>query len=373
MSIPTSHVDTNTKRILVIEDSDDLRADVLEMLNLEGYITYGAEDGVVGVEMAQELLPDLIVCDIMMPRLNGYGVLQALRANNTTSVIPFIFLTAKTEHMDQRHGMVLGAEDYLTKPFMVPELLKSISVQLQKRADQMTAVQKRIESISHNIATALPHELRTPLNTIIGFSEMLQTEAQNLKPDQVAGWSQYIHSAGHRLYRLIENYLYFVQLQLAIENNRRLEIEQPTLQADSVIIGQSEEVAQTHKRQNDLVLNLDTAPELAININDFTKIIEELVDNAFKFSSKATPVTITGYLDDADYVLTIHDEGRGMTNEHINQIGGFMQFERMQYEQQGMGLGLVICQLLAKAYNFSLSIDSQKEVSTTITLRMKAN
>ncbi|MEO1644835.1 MAG: response regulator, partial [Chloroflexota bacterium] len=208
--------DTTGKMILVIEDSADLRTDVIDMLKLEGYVAHGAPNGVIGVERAQELMPDLIVCDIMMPELDGYGVLQALRADLETASIPFIFLTAKSEHLDQRQGMVLGANDYFTKPFDAEELLASITTQLKRREEQLAQVQNRIDMLAISIATALPHELRTPLNTIIGFSELLQTEAQTLKPDQVASWSNHIYKAGYRLYRLVENYLYYVRLQVAI-------------------------------------------------------------------------------------------------------------------------------------------------------------
>lgn len=372
MSVSEAEIDTNTKTILVIEDSDDLRSDVIEMLNLEGYTTYGAEDGVVGVELAREIVPDLIVCDIMMPRLNGYGVLQTLRSDNATSAIPFIFLTAKTEHMDQRHGMVLGAEDYLTKPFMVEELLESISAQLKKREDQLKAVRQRVESISNSIATALPHELRTPLNTVIGFSEMLQSEAQNLKPDQVSGWAQHIHSAGFRLYRLVENYLYFVQLQLAVQSHTPYEIEQAVYNLRSTIESQALSTAAVYKRENDLLLQLEDTPEFDIEEKDAAKMVEEIVDNAFKFSKEAHPVTVKGYNENSEYVLEVIDEGRGMTSEQIDQIGGFMQFERLHYEQQGMGLGLAVTKLLAEVYSFDFDIKSERDIGTTMTLRLKA-
>ncbi|MEO0599010.1 MAG: response regulator, partial [Chloroflexota bacterium] len=147
--------DTTGKMILVIEDSADLRTDVIDMLKLEGYVAHGAPNGVIGVERAQELMPDLIVCDIMMPELDGYGVLQALRADLETASIPFIFLTAKSEHLDQRQGMVLGANDYFTKPFDAEELLASITTQLKRREEQLAQVQNRIDMLAISIATAL--------------------------------------------------------------------------------------------------------------------------------------------------------------------------------------------------------------------------
>src|SRR5688572_18958649 len=114
------------KRILVIEDAHSLRRDILEMLTFEGYEVAGAEDGLVGVQRARELLPDLIICDIMMPQMDGYGVLETLREEAATASIPFVFLTARTDRVDIRQGMELGADDYLTKPFTAAELLKTV-------------------------------------------------------------------------------------------------------------------------------------------------------------------------------------------------------------------------------------------------------
>jgi CRP-like cAMP-binding protein/CheY-like chemotaxis protein len=121
-----------TKTILVIDDNNDLRENTAEILDLAGYKTLTAENGKRGVEVATREKPDVIVCDIMMPELDGYGVLHLLRKNADTQNIPFIFLTAKTERSDFRKGMEMGADDYVTKPFEDIELLNAIEVRLKK-------------------------------------------------------------------------------------------------------------------------------------------------------------------------------------------------------------------------------------------------
>src|ERR671912_1560226 len=120
------------KTILVIDDNNDLRENTAEILDLAGYKTFTAENGKRGVEVATKEKPDVIVCDIMMPELDGYGVLHLLRKNADTQNIPFIFLTAKTERSDFRKGMEMGADDYITKPFDDIELLNAIEVRLRK-------------------------------------------------------------------------------------------------------------------------------------------------------------------------------------------------------------------------------------------------
>lgn len=120
------------KSVLVIDDNADIRDNTAEILELAGYKTFTAENGKKGVEVAQREKPDVIVCDIMMPELDGYGVLHLLRKNADTEHIPFVFLTAKTERSDFRKGMEMGADDYITKPFEDIELLNAIEVRLKK-------------------------------------------------------------------------------------------------------------------------------------------------------------------------------------------------------------------------------------------------
>ena len=122
------------KKILIIEDNDAIRENIVEILGMANYEVYEADNGKLGVEMALKHLPDVILCDIMMPELDGYGVLYMLNKYAETSTIPFIFLTAKADHNDLRKGMEMGADDYLTKPFDDMELLNAIDVRLRKRA-----------------------------------------------------------------------------------------------------------------------------------------------------------------------------------------------------------------------------------------------
>src|SRR4026208_1574001 len=132
------------KSVLVIDDNADIRDNTAEILDLAGYKTYTAENGKKGVDIAIREKPHVIVCDIMMPELDGYGVLHLLRKNAETENIPFIFLTAKTERSDLRKGMEMGADDYLTKPFDDVELLKAIETRL-----------KRTDALKHDYETSI--------------------------------------------------------------------------------------------------------------------------------------------------------------------------------------------------------------------------
>jgi CRP-like cAMP-binding protein/AmiR/NasT family two-component response regulator len=136
-----------SKKILIIEDNDDIRENVIEILELAGYTVAAAGNGKAGVELAFKDVPDIILCDIMMPEMDGYGVLYLLSKRPETVAVPFIFLTAKAEHFDRRKGMELGADDYLTKPFDDMELLNAIESRLKKKAGQQAYYSKSLDRL----------------------------------------------------------------------------------------------------------------------------------------------------------------------------------------------------------------------------------
>ena len=142
------------KRILLIEDNPEVRENTSEILSLANYEVLMAENGRVGVDMAQRHKPDLIICDIMMPELDGYGVLHILSKNEQTAAIPFIFLTAKTEKTDIRKGMNLGADDYLTKPFDDTDLLNAIEARFRKSYMQKKQYEVSAEGLENFIKDA---------------------------------------------------------------------------------------------------------------------------------------------------------------------------------------------------------------------------
>ena len=136
------------KTLLLIEDNNEMRENTAEILELANYKVLTAKNGKLGVELAIKEKPDLIICDIMMPALDGYGVLHSLGRNSETASIPFIFLTAKSEKTDLRKGMNMGADDYVTKPFDDVELLNAIESRLKKNEVLRTEFTKSAEGLN---------------------------------------------------------------------------------------------------------------------------------------------------------------------------------------------------------------------------------
>ncbi len=152
------------KKILLIEDNDEIRENTAEILELANYKVVTAANGKLGIETALAEVPDLIVCDIMMPVLDGYGVLHALHKNDSVKNIPFIFLTAKTERSDLRKGMELGADDYITKPFSGTELLNAIEGRL-KKADLIKEEFSGLDGVNRLLAAAGSKDILESLTT----------------------------------------------------------------------------------------------------------------------------------------------------------------------------------------------------------------
>ncbi|MCX6046754.1 MAG: response regulator, partial [Chloroflexi bacterium] len=245
-------------KILVIEDNETIREEVLTWLSLEDYEVVGAANGRKGVEVAIEQLPDLIVSDIMMPDKDGYRVLLELRTQPATALIPFIFLTAKQEKDDVRHGMELGADDYITKPFGREELLRAIETRLNRRNLVEKYSDQKGQDLRRHLIHMLPHELRTPLVGIMGIGELLHQEAHFLTPDEIIEYAELITVSGERLYRLIENHLLYAQLEIYAADPQQAGMAEDVAleQTVPVIRATSEKIAQTYNRTDDLQLDL---------------------------------------------------------------------------------------------------------------------
>ncbi len=360
-------------KILVIEDEAPLLEEVLDWLQFEGYDAAGAGDGRMGIDLALQHLPDLILSDIMMPGIDGHRVVAELRTHSATALTPFIFLTAKTNRDDVRRGMELGADDYLTKPFTREELLQVVQTQLSKRSMIEQYSQQAVAHLRKSLVHTLPHEFRTPLVSVLGYAEILQMDAETMDAAQVSDMAEHILAGGRRLYHLVENYLLFAQLEIIRYDSASVALLRETrcYSSDDYIKAVCGQIAEQHERVGDLVLR--TAPAtVRISDDDMRKIASELVDNAFKFSKKGTPVRVTTCVERGIFELRVTDQGRGMTREQVNGVGGLVQFDRAVYEQQGVGLGLTICRRLAELYGGALDMVSESGQGTEVTVRLAA-
>jgi two-component system, sensor histidine kinase and response regulator len=357
-------------RILVIDDDPNFLMTLKALLESYNFTVTTASNGAEGIQLAQELTPDIVLSDINMPGMTGFEIFQKLQEAASTRTIPFIFISGRDDMDSFRKGMQLGANDYLTKPFSSEDLLNAINIRLKQHEALENKYASTMTLLRKNISYALPHELRTPLTAILGYGALLKSEYETMEREEIGMFAEEIVKGGNRLYRVIENYLVYIQLELITSNPKEVEaMRRHLVLADKVIPKYAEEIIVQHERYEDLLMDL--APNLGLRISDenLGKIITELVDNSCRFSKAGTPISIRAYREPETVVIEIQDSGRGMSPQQIADIGAFMQFERGIYEQQGMGLGLSIAIKLCELHNGSLHLDSKKDVGTRVLLR----
>ena len=353
--------------VVVVDDSVMVLDTVAAILGEAGHRVTLAHDGVEGMHVVRSMLPDLVIADVIMPSFDGLKLLQHLRGDPSTAHLPVILLSGRTERRDVRRGMEAGADDYLTKPFGAHELLSAVDAQLRKRSHIAASYENTLQMLRRNIIYALPHELRTALTGSLGYAELLRADYATFSPAEVKEIATIISRYGMRLHRIIENYLVYAQIELALSNPDQREALRSNFvrHVADVVEEVAVEAAQIAGRELDLTLDLDDVI-LRISEGDLRKITGELVDNAFKFSEHGTTVLIRGFQQGARYVLAVHDGGRGMAAEQVRAVGAYMQFERNVYEQQGLGLGLIIARRLTELHDGTFSIESRRDVGTRV-------
>jgi two-component system sensor histidine kinase/response regulator len=360
------------KRILVIDDEEWLREMIRLVLNQRGYDVIEAGNGKDGIASARRDLPDLILCDVNMDRAGaGYTTLSTLRSEVATASIPFILMTGLADASGMRHGMELGADDYLPKPFKTEELFAAVETRLKKAQTIRDEAERKLANLRDNLSFMLPHEMRTPLNGIISNAEILASCAETLRPEEIVEMGNEIQSSSQRLERLIENFLIYAQLELIASDPKHGNLLGTGQVNETAML--IEKVATTQagaaKRGSDLRLDVK---DFSVRMSEqyFTKVVSELVQNAFKFSNMGSAVHISFSQENEQSIFTVKDRGHGFSPEQLNRIGAYMQFERKMKDQQGLGLGLAIARRLVELHGGTLGIESEKECGTTVTVKL---
>lgn len=355
--------------ILIIEDEAGLLEEMILMLRFEGYHVLGAANGLDGVELARDHQPDMIISDVMMPQLDGYGVLTALQQEEITRHIPFVFLTAKSDYEQLRRGMELGADDYITKPFTRDELVSAVRMRLKHHDMVAQTYRRKLDDLRESLTLTLPHELRTPLTSLVGYAEFLMLDSAVMDPGQIAETAHMIRVAGERLQRHIENFWLYVQLEMFKSDPayQLAAIEEQVDHAAALIQPVIKRVADRYQRASDIRIRIADAA-LIISDESLAKVVEELLDNALKFSLPGTPVHVIGVRAEDVYRLRVSDRGQGMTAAQIKNAGAYAQFERSLLEQQGIGLGLALVREIVALQRGTVDIASKLEQGTRVTI-----
>ncbi len=352
------------KRILLVEDEKPLAENISLLLSGEGYEVIYAQNGLEALKISEDVIPDLILSDIMMPYIDGYELFQRIKKNNKTKFLPFLFLTAKSDLASIREGMGLGADDYIIKPFSSDDLLHTIKIRLAKN----DLINAQIDEIRDSISKYVPHEFRTPLVAILGYSQLVLNEHNQMDKNEIVEMVDRINIGAKRLHKRIEKFLQLIDLEPVNRDIWFGENHQTILDNNT-----ANEIVRSHyfikDRKDDIKIKIAPA-YIKIPERYLYSIINELLENAVKFSESGKPILITGKKVNRYYQLIIKDEGMGMDEIMINQIGAFKQFNREVIQKEGNGLGLIFVKKVVQIIKGKLIIKSLENKFTEITLKL---
>lgn len=353
-------------KILCIDDEADLRGIIIEELNDLGFETIEAENGTAGLEAIIQHKPDLVLCDITMPGVSGYEVLSTLRESHPEmSDMPFLFLTALGGREDIVAGRKLGADDYLSKPIDFDVLEATINSRLGQVTRMGNKKNIEMDEFRNQILGILSHEMRTPLNHILGFSEMISSEAFGPIENKVyVDYANQVATAGKLLLRSIEDALTLADI---ISGNIVADPESCDLGA---LLAKCVE----DRKPNEMQINLnlpDKPPKVTSDAGLLSQALSALISNAIKFSNDSKPLHVNLEVNAQQEIrISIVDHGIGMSEKQKEKVSKvFCQAdEGITRNFDGFGIGLPLVEQICRLLNCRFEISSKVDVGTTATI-----
>jgi len=355
--------------ILII---DDVRINLmlLESILCEDYQVVSATDSRMGLMLASEKSPDLILLDIMMPEMDGYEICKRLKLNPETKSIPVIFVSAKDTVGDELKGLEFGAVDYISKP--LTEQIVKLRVKIHLGIEENKRIQAKLkeeksqaEIISRttvDILSRISHEFRTPLNAILGFTQLLEMEDDLLKEqeDNIAE----IHKGGIHLLNLISGVLELNEVHFPAE----VPVERAVISLHTLINGVIEDYALLANERNIEIDNrilLGEDISLRVDVDRLQRVLANLLNNAILYNREHGQVILSHEMTGDSLKISIQDGGEGLTDDEIDKI--FHPFERLHSHAQieGAGLGLLIARNLMLSLKGCLEVDSRPNEGST--------
>jgi two-component system sensor histidine kinase/response regulator len=352
------------KKVVIIDDEPSMRKNLARMLETESFQVWTAEDGLEGLDSIEKNLPDVILCDVVMPRLDGFDLLQKVKSSNATALTPVILLSGRSEKNTVRRGMELGADDYLVKPFTTDELLNSIQSQLNKQAAFDSRTHEKLQEKSHFVSCVM-HDFRGPLAILLLSIETLQDERLKFSPKEKSNLlAEMRHQIAH-MSQMLEELLsqaetehkacpaHFSEVELSglcrrIVDEIRLLNRQRTVE---LVVPEQEVVVQT----DELLLR---------------QTILNLLLNAVKYSPSEKRVLLRVCQDKESVDIEIQDQGIGISAEDQKRI--FKPFERGSNSEatHGSGYGLCIVKSYLDRIGGELDVKSEQGIGSCFTVRL---
>jgi signal transduction histidine kinase len=363
----------NGAKIQVIEDDPHLNIAISETLRSYDFVVASFLNGVDALDWLKHNRPDVILCDIMMPEMDGYTLLRHTRSNPHLRTLPFIFLTARTSMDDQRRAREIGVDDYLTKPIDSESLVIAIKNALRRQQIMQEEMQQQMDLLRSRIVNVLQHEFRTPLTFVLGYAEyLLETIGQGVALEELRESAAAILDGGHRLQRLIEGFLLLAELQsyhLKPEDMRDMNAH--SLWRSMVV------EFQTQVTDSNLRATLAEQNRTAVisgNANLLQEALRRLMDNAIRYRRPESQQIRLSVKSIQPYIgLSIADDGVGMSSEQLKELAKpFEQVDRDNRTAPGAGISLAVIRHIAILHGGKLEITSIPNKGSEFTLWLPA-
>lgn len=358
--------------ILVVDDNPLILTVLRNILRSADYEVVTCENGQEALQTLEHQRVDLILCDVLMPKMDGYSLHRAVRSKSNLVDTPFVFLTALDQREEIEHGKGVGADDYLTKPFEPTELLSVIKGKILRARAQKEAVEERFEGFRKKIIHTLSHELRTPLVGINTGTELLLEQGDDLDLKKTRSLLEAIRRGGERLERMVNDFITLQQLEAGV-SKKTFETRAVPTRVRRLIDTFAEIYGTTLVSQGfNLDLSVQCSDERVLVYEAHVyDILERLIQNAMKFSLSRKKVELSVAPLERDLHISVGDYGRGIEVSRIRQaLEVFGQLDRDKLEQQGGGLGLPIATRYAEICNGSLEFANRPEGGTIVTLKL---
>lgn len=342
-------------KILIIEDDEAIRETLRDILEINGHEVIAAGTGTEGIE-ASRLHPELILCDVGLPDMDGYAVIERVQQDPEVRSVPFIFVTAMAGRNQLRRGMVLGADDYITKPFSEREILEAIESRVRRQKPLRERIEGLKDQFRKEASAEWSHELLTPLNAVLGGLALIESEADTLDRGELKQLLGIIRSGAERQYRLVRKLI----LHFEMERLGSLAVKPAAVllasRADEVIVATAGRVARDEGREGDLEFRCEPG-SVGLHEEYLSAAVGEMVENGFRFSRPGQRVSVRGTVGTGSYRIEVADAGCGLSAEQRSGVGPFTQFDRASREQQGLGLGLSIVRAVAQVAGGSMRLE----------------
>ena len=365
-------------KILLIDDEKNLLDEISDWLQFAGYEVTCAGNGRIGLEIIKREKPDLIVCDIAMPEMDGRTVLLEVRADPQLNAIPFIFLTASSTHESLRRGMNLGADDYLAKPFQHDELLNAIKSRLHKQSEQqqtarlqLNAVQTALQEeqqrrlLKSRLMAMVSHDFRNPLLTILSSAELLEYHGAKIDDERRHKYLHRIQGSVHLLIQMLDDLLAVAELE-----NQQWQYQPETIDIANFLEGIIDEFRMIDGDNHEFEMVALVADTVVTDPKLLRHIITNLLSNATKYSPTGSTVTVRVQEDTAKLAIDVIDQGIGIPEEDLAQL--FNPFYRAAHtkDKVGTGLGLTIAHEAVTLCGGTIHVASELEQGSRFTVTL---